>query len=156
MTETGEVQDDLLCGCKNLLQQQSFSTQDDIRYALIKLGYSDISQSTVSRLLMRLGVTKIPNAYGKKMYCLSANTQPMVVESTIQSQINSIAHNDILVIIKTHSGSAQLIARLLDHEPSPEILGTIAGMDTIMVAPKHIDRIKECEKAIKARLNLPL
>ena len=69
MTEVGEVQDDLLYGCKQLLQQQSFSTQDDIRYALIKLGHNDISQSTVSRLLTRLGVTKIPNAYGKKMYC---------------------------------------------------------------------------------------
>jgi transcriptional regulator of arginine metabolism len=156
MTEVGEVQDDLLYGCKQLLQQQSFSTQDDIRYALIKLGHNDISQSTVSRLLTRLGVTKIPNAYGKKMYCLSINTQPMVAESTILSQINSIAHNEMLVVIKTQSGSAQLIARLLDHEPNPEILGTIAGIDTIMVAPRHIHRIKECEKAIKARLDLPL
>lgn len=156
MTTICEVQDDLLYACKQLLQQQSFGTQDEIRQALIDLGHNDISQSTVSRLLTRLGVTKIPNVYGKKMYCLTGHQQPIVVESTIHSQVDSISHNEQLVVIKTRSGSAQLIARLLDHEPHPEILGTIAGIDTIMIAPRHVKRIKECEKAIKERLDLPL
>ncbi len=58
--------DNMTSACKRLLQQQSFTTQDDIRHQLIKLGFNDISQSTVSRLLLRLGVTKVPNATGKK------------------------------------------------------------------------------------------
>ncbi len=58
--------ENITTACKRLLQQQSFSTQDDIRQRLIDMGFDDVSQSTVSRLLSRLGVAKVPNAYGKK------------------------------------------------------------------------------------------
>jgi len=53
----GAIDDEnITTACKRLLQQQSFSTQDDIRQRLIEMGFDDVSQSTVSRLLSRLGV----------------------------------------------------------------------------------------------------
>lgn len=56
----------LTAACKRLLQQQSFSTQNQLREKLVDIGYTGISQSTVSRILSQLGVVKIQNACGKR------------------------------------------------------------------------------------------
>ncbi|PWI33500.1 arginine repressor [Vibrio albus] len=147
--------DNITAACKRLLQQQSFTTQDDIREALIKQGFHDVSQSTVSRLLSRLGVAKVPNAYGKKVYCLTVENEGVRVNSSISSQIEFITHNQLVVVVRTHPGCAQLVARLIDVEPHQEILGTVGGNDTVMVAPKDINRIEACEKVVRVRLGIP-
>lgn len=154
--DAAAVDESIMTACKRLLQQQSFTTQDDIRHRLIALGYDDVSQSTVSRLLSRLGVAKVPNAYGKKVYCLTVENEPVQVSSSIASQIEFITHNQLVVVVKTHPGGAQLVARLIDIQPHDEILGTVGGNDTVMVAPKDISRIEECEKVVKARLGIPV
>lgn len=140
--------------CKRLLQTHNFSTQDNIRDALIKEGFDDISQSTVSRLLTKLKIIKIPNVYGKRVYCFTETTNPTHIDSEIASQIEFITHNKLVIVVKTHPGSAQLIARIIDLHPHKEILGTIAGNDTIMVAPCNIDRISDCEKAVCLSLGM--
>ena len=147
------VQDEnITAACKRLLQQQSFATQDDIREALIAQGYQDVSQSTVSRLLSRLGVAKVPNAYGKKVYCLTVENEGVQVDSSIASQIEFITHNQLVVVVRTHPGCAQLVARLIDVQPHREILGTVGGNDTVMVAPRDINHIEMCEQVVRTRL----
>ncbi len=146
------IDDNIATACKRLLQQQSFVTQDDIRQKLIELNFKDVSQSTVSRLLSRLGVAKVPNAYGKKVYCLTVEKEQVQVGSSIASQIEFITHNQLVVVVKTHPGSAQLIARLIDIQPHADILGTVGGTDTVMIAPRDINRIEECEKVVKTRV----
>ena len=146
--------DNMTSACKRLLQQQSFTTQDDIRYQLIQLGFHDISQSTVSRLLLRLGVAKVPNAAGKKIYCLTTENEPILINASIASQIEFVCHNQLVIVIKTHPGGAQLVARLIDMQPHVDILGTVGGNDTVMVAPKDITRIDQCLQIVKQRLGL--
>lgn len=138
--------------CKRLLQQQSFTTQNKLRQALVELGYEGISQSTVSRLLTHLGVVKVQNACGKKAYCLTSENSPVRVDSSISSQIEMITNNQSLVVVKTHPGSAQLIARLIDIDPHADILATIGGNDTILVVPKHVKDVDRCERVVRARL----
>jgi len=140
--------------CKRLLQQQSFSTQESLRAELINLGYDDVSQSTVSRILTKLNVVKVPNAYGKKVYCLSMENESIQVDSAISSQVEFITHNQLVVVVRTHPGSAQLVARIIDIQPHEEILGTVGGNDTVMIAPKDINRINECEAIVRKRLGM--
>ncbi|MDN3696418.1 MULTISPECIES: arginine repressor [Vibrio] len=144
----------LTAACKRLLQQQSFATQNDLRLRLIELGYEGISQSTVSRLLSQLGVVKVQNACGKKVYCMTVESAPVRVGSSISSQIEFITHNQLMVVIKTHPGSAQLVARLIDIDPHGEILGTVGGNDTVIVAPKDVSNIEACERVVKERLGV--
>lgn len=140
--------------CKRLLQEQSFSTQNQVRRKLIESGFKGISQSTVSRLLAQLGVLKIPNASGQRIYCITSETAPVNITSSIASQIEFITHNQCVVVVKTHPGCAQLIARLIDVDPNVEILGTVAGNDTVVIFPRDINQIEECEKIVKAHLGL--
>ncbi len=146
--------EDMTAACKRLLQKQSFSTQDDIRHSLVELGFEDISQSTVSRLLAKLKIIKVPNAYGKRVYCLTESTEPAHLHAAISSQIESVTHNQLLVVVKTRPGCAQLVARIIDLHPHTTVLGTIAGNDTIMVAPHDIKQIRECEAAVCQCLGL--
>lgn len=144
----------LTAACKRLLQQQSFSTQNELREKLIEIGFEGISQSTVSRLLSQLGVVKVQNACGRKVYCITVETAPVRVGSSIASQIEFITHNQAMVVVKTHPGSAQLVARLVDIDPHTEILGTVGGNDTVLIIPKDINNIEACENIVKTRLGV--
>ena len=144
----------LTAACKRLLQQQSFTTQNELREALVDIGFDGISQSTVSRLLSQLGVVKVQNTCGKKVYCITVETAPVRVESSISSQIEFITHNQAMVVVKTHPGSAQLVARLVDIDPHTEILGTVGGNDTVLVIPKDIAHIDACERVVRTRLGV--
>lgn len=152
-TDVDEIEySTLSSACKRLLQQQSFSTQNEVRKKLVELGFKGISQSTVSRLLTQLGVVKVPNASRQRMYCMTSESAPIHIHSSVASQIEFITHNQNVVVVKTHPGSAQLIARLIDIEPHAEILGTVAGNDTVIVIPKDLNHIDRCEKVVRAHL----
>lgn len=144
----------LSSACKRLLQQQSFSTQNDVRKKLVELGFKGISQSTVSRLLAQLGVVKVPNACRQRMYCLTTEAAPIHIGSSIASQIEFITHNQNTVVVKTHPGSAQLIARLIDVDPHANILGTVAGNDTVLIIPRDINQIEACEQVVREHLGV--
>ncbi|EKO3572050.1 MULTISPECIES: arginine repressor [Vibrio] len=144
----------LTAACKRLLQQQSFANQHELRERLVELGFEGVSQSTVSRLLSQLGVVKIRNACGKKVYCITVETAPVCVESSIASQIEFITHNQSVVVVKTHPGSAQLVARLVDIDPHSEIIGTVGGNDTVLVIPRDANHVEACERIVKSRLGV--
>lgn len=149
-----ESDSSLLSVCRQLLQKQSFSNQGELREKLEELGYTGISQSTVSRLLLQLGVVKVKNACGKKVYCITVETAPVNVKSSIASQIESITHNQAMIVIKAYPGSAQLVARLVDSNPHRDILGTIGGNDTVLVIPRDVDAIEKCENLVRKKLGL--
>lgn len=150
-----ESEDDSLAeACKRLLHQQSFTNQNELREKLVDIGYTGISQSTVSRLLSQLGVVKVQNACGKKVYCITVENAPVRIESSISSQIDLITHNQANVVVKTHPGSAQLVARLVDIDPHSEILGTIGGNDTVLIIPRDVTQIEKCETVVRERLGL--
>ncbi len=140
--------------CKQLLQEQSFHNQNQLRATLEERGFEGISQSTVSRLLCQLGVVKVPNSMGKKVYCLQPENTAVHFNSSIASQIELITHNQSMVIVKTHAGSAQLVARLIDFDPDPSILGTVGGNDTVLIIPKSVKEIDLCELAVRRRLGV--
>ncbi|QUM75015.1 arginine repressor [Moritella sp. 24] len=145
--------EDMVAECKRLLRIERLSTQSEIRNKLIERGYNNINQSTISRMLTRLDIVKVTDAYGKKIYQLPIQDQNSYTDTS--TKIIFITHNTDVVVIKTQPGCAQLIARLLDLDlnPNPEVLGIIAGNDMVLVAPKSIHNIEECECIIKHSLN---
>ncbi|MPW36149.1 arginine repressor [Vibrio sp. B1Z05] len=134
--------------CKQVLQNNSFYNQSELRKSLIEHGFEGISQSTVSRLLCQLGVIKVANSVGKKVYYLAPESSPIRFNSSIASQIDSIEHNKAMVVVKTKPDSAQLIARLIDFDTDSSILGSIAGDDTVVVIPQDVDNIEACKSAV--------
>jgi len=101
-----------------------------------------ISQSKISRLLHQIGAVKLIDNQGKTQYRLPHETGLIheltsTQEKTMVKQwVLNVVANDTLIIIHTTPGAAGMIARILDHHRNHlHLLGTIAGDDTIFVAP---------------------
>ena len=144
-----DKQDSLLKAFKTLLKEQNFSSQADIVEALKQQGFDNVSQSKVSRLLSRFGAVRARNAKQEMVYCLPPELGVPTTESPLKQLVLSVNHNQSLIVIKTSPGAAQLIARMLDslnHDLG--VLGTIAGDDTIFIAPIDTSSIEQSQQLL--------
>jgi transcriptional regulator of arginine metabolism len=136
-----------------LLKGRKASSQEAICSALERQGY-EVNQTKVSRLLRTIGAIKVVNSQGQTVYSLSREPAPPSMNTQIKYLILDIFANETMVVIFTSPGSASMVARVLDYNQiTTEILGTIAGDDTIFVAPKTIKDIHKLSAEIKALLN---
>ncbi|TWX53011.1 transcriptional regulator ArgR [Colwellia hornerae] len=139
-----QKQEALTQAFKDLLKQEHFGSQGDIVDALKKQGFDNISQSKVSRMLSKYGAVRTRNARQEMVYCLPAELGVPTAKSPLRQLVIDIEYNEVMIIVRTSPGAAQLIARLLDSlSKSDGVLGTIAGDDTIFIAPTHVGQIKE-------------
>ena len=137
-------QEALVQAFKDLLKQEQFGSQGDIVEALKAQNFDNISQSKVSRMLSKYGAVRTRNARQEMVYCLPAELGVPTAKSPLKQLVLDIEHNDVMIIIRTSPGAAQLIARLLDSlSKSDGVLGTIAGDDTIFIAPTDVHMIKD-------------
>ncbi|QBQ63210.1 transcriptional regulator ArgR [Actinobacillus indolicus] len=121
---------------KSLLKEEKFSSQSEIVTALQELGFEHINQSKVSRMLSKFGAVRTRNTKMEMVYQLPAELSVPTTSSPLKNLVIDIDHNDVLIVVRTSPGAAQLIARLLDSMGKAEgILGTIAGDDTIFITP---------------------
>ncbi|MFZ7142823.1 transcriptional regulator ArgR [Avibacterium avium] len=128
--------DNLISAFKTLLEQERFGSQGEIVNALQQLGFSNINQSKVSRMLTKFGAVRTRNSRMEMVYCLPAELSVPTSSSPLKNLVLDIDHNNFLIVVKTSPGAAQLIARLLDSVGKADgILGTIAGDDTIFITP---------------------
>ncbi len=108
------------------------------------MGFSQINQSKVSRMLSKFGAVRTRNTRMEMVYCLPNELSVPNTSSPLKNLVLDIDHNELLIVVKTSPGAAQLIARLLDSVGKAEgILGTIAGDDTIFITPTQGVDIKE-------------
>ncbi len=137
---------------QKLLTEESAGTQDEVCHALEAQGY-EVNQTKVSRLLRKLGAVKVKDERGKIVYWLPKEPPPPEMSSPVSSLIIDITSNESLIIVHTSPGSASLVARLLDYQHrETEILATIAGDDTIFVAPKSTQQINKALDEIRRLL----
>lgn len=134
---------------RKLLEQGKNSTQEELREMLESKGH-DVNQSTISRDLRKIGAIKGTDNKGRTIYRLSGMaSETTFVAQSVADLILNITHNDSMIVIQTSPGSASLVARHLDMNKPADILGTIAGDDTIFVAPSKEYSIKQTITAIR-------
>lgn len=141
---------DLSEALKQLLMSRKANTQEDLCLALEKQGY-EVNQSKISRLLRKMGAVKVQSAQGQVVYSLPREPSPPTPATHLRDLIFDVAANETLVIIFCSPGSASMVARILDyHQDTFDILGTLAGDDTIFVAPVSTQETKRLAENIKA------
>lgn len=138
----------------SIIQEKEIHTQEELAEALINEGYN-VTQATVSRDIKDLKLIKVTNKEGKASYISSRNNKEVISERLItvlrQSYISSDTASNLL-IVKTLPGMAQAAASAVDAYDFPNLVGTIAGDDTIFIAFKT----KEDALGIMAFLNTEL
>lgn len=146
---------ELVLAFKSLLKDQCYGSQSQLAGALDKQGFKNMSQAKISRLLSKLGAVKMRNANTEVVYILPDELAVPKSKQSIQSVVVSVKHNNMQIILKTGIGGAPLISRMLDSLGEPAgILGTLAGDDTIFIAPVDINRIDEITLEIKKLLDV--
>lgn len=125
----------------DLIASQSVSRQGELAQMLTEKGFS-VTQASVSRDLERLGVTKLNGRYVQ---------QPRTRDGTYGPVTVTVAGEN-LVVVKCRSGLASAAAVLIDASAIPEVVGTIAGDDTIFVAVAGAKEQARAVKAIRAAL----
>ncbi|MEQ1876226.1 MAG: ArgR family transcriptional regulator [Bdellovibrionia bacterium] len=146
-----EAQERLLV-LRELIREGTAYTQDDLCKALRSKKF-DVTQSTVSRDLRRIGAIKSVNEEGDVTYRLPEDMIPMspMMMNDFSGLVTEIEANETMIVLHTSPGSASLVARHLDSvRVSIGILGTIAGDDAIFVVPASIRKIAPVIRKIKA------
>ena len=123
-----------------LLGQRHIATQEELLDALRAEGIQ-ATQATLSRDLARLGARRVAGANGGSRYELAPEERRDGL-GAVAGLVGSVACNGALVVVRTHPGSAPAVARAIDLAGLPEALGTIAGDDTIFIAPAHESRAR--------------
>lgn len=142
-----QTQKDRLNILREILIEGSLSTQEELREKLRKQKFM-VNQSTISRDLRRLGAVRTTDPAGRVVYKLSEEFVPPVTSTSLTNLVLDIEDNGSIIVIHTSAGSASLVARHLDSLRPAGILGTIAGDDTIFVAPASTKIVRSLVDAI--------
>ena len=121
----------------SLIKAGLIHSQSDLVKHLKKAGFP-VTQATASRDLEEIGAVRGRNASGDSVYRISDSddesiSRTMPVPSDL---IISVESSGNLAVVRTPPGGAQLLASSLDHSGISEIIGTIAGDDTVLVVSR--------------------
>lgn len=128
-----------------LINKYDIETQEELAVYLRKEGF-DVTQATVSRDIRELHLSKIAADNGRQKYIILQNDDAKLGDKYIRVLRDgyvSMAMAQNILVIKTVQGMAMAVAAALDAMKFPEIVGCIAGDDTIMAAVKSVEET-EC------------
>jgi len=121
---------------RGLLAERRVATQGALRSLLGRAGYH-VTQGTLSRDLAALGARRAPLPGGGMAYELPTTGAAPWAAGTVGALVTGVRDNGSLVVVNARPGAASAVALALDQARLPEVLGSIAGDDTVFVAPTH-------------------
>lgn len=124
-----------------LIQKFEIETQEELSDYLEREGFR-VTQATVSRDIRELKLSKVPMSGGRQKYTVLGENSTNMTEKYHRIFKDGIVSMDMaqnILVIKTVSGMAMAVAAALDAMECSEIVGSIAGDDTIMCAIRTVD-----------------
>ena len=124
-----------------LIRKKEIETQEELSAYLEKEGYQ-VTQATVSRDIRDLKLTKVATRGGKQKYAALTEEKENLSEKYVRVFRDAFVSMDMaqnILVIKTVAGMAMAVAAALDAMHMHEIVGCIAGDDTIMCAIRSVD-----------------
>ncbi len=124
-----------------LIQKNDIETQEELLDYLKREGYR-VTQATVSRDIRELKLTKVAMKSGRQKYAvLAENTNDLLEKYTriFQNGFVSMDMAQNILVVKTVPGMAMAVAAALDSMECHEIVGSIAGDDTVMCAVRTVE-----------------
>lgn len=134
-----------------IIQKNEVETQDELSALLEKDGFR-VTQATVSRDIRELKLTKIPTASGRQKYAVITDAPENLskkYERVLREGFLSMDMAQNILVIKTVSGMASAVCAAIDAMKMKEIVGSIAGDDTIMCAIRTVDDTYAVMKKIR-------
>ena len=125
----------------DLIMKKEIGTQEDLMAELRRAGY-DVTQATVSRDIREMKLTKVALSDGKLRYVAYRKSEEDLTEKyhrIFRDGFLSMDNAQNILVIRTVSGMAMAVAAAIDYMDFHEIVGSIAGDDTIMCTVRSLD-----------------
>ena len=119
----------------DIIEKQEIETQEELASALNARGIR-VTQATVSRDIKELRLLKVLTPSGKYKYATGDQADNNLTDRFIRmlaESLRSVSSANNLIVVKTLSGSANVAAEALDSMHWPEVLGTLAGDNTVLL-----------------------
>jgi transcriptional regulator of arginine metabolism len=117
---------------RELLGTTAVANQDELRRKLAARGFH-VTQATLSRDIHELNLSKGSNGYSLPAVADSADDEGPGIREVLRSFGLEARQAANLLVLVTTTGSAQPVAAAIDYEDWPEVVGTIAGDDTVLI-----------------------
>ena len=134
-----------------LIECKDIETQEQLLSELEACGFST-TQATISRDIKELHLVKIPYGHGKYRYSFPVDVKQVHSESKMQKafqdSVLKVEASENIIVIRTQPGAGAAVAFALDNAQWPEIIGTVAGDDTVLAVLKD----KEKSRGIVAKM----
>lgn len=124
---------------KKVIENNIVKTQTDLTELLKKAGFKT-TQSNLSRVLKKVGAVKKTDDKGQSFYIIQE--KPLEVEPWVGDIVKNIKNNGYNIVIMTYSGAANMVCEIIDEQKFEEVMGTVAGDNSIIIAPNNIDDIE--------------
>ena len=136
---------------KEIIETEIIETQEELA-ASLRAHHIAVTQATVSRDIKELMLIKIPIGDGRYRYALPKDNKPFFskdrMERMFHDSVTSVDYSENIIVLKTLPGTANAVASTIDGASWPEIIGTLAGDDNILVVVKP----KEAAPAIADKM----
>jgi transcriptional regulator of arginine metabolism len=136
----------------DIIRVQPVRTQEELADVLAREGIS-VTQATISRDIKELQLIKAPVGDGTYRYTIPADRSIEDINKRVRRIFREVAisieDSENIIVIKTLEGAAQAVAAVLDDLAWPEVVGSLAGDDTIFLIVKPT----QCVHEVMARLN---
>ncbi len=134
-----------------IIEKEEISTQEALIDKLAEHGF-DATQTTISRDIRQLKLVKGPTGRGTYKYVapmVRRETSAPAHNSALTDSVIKIESAQNIVVVKTHAGMANAIAVCIDSLDVGEIVGSVAGDDTILIVMKSSESAYETEAKLK-------
>ena len=131
-----------------LVQEHRVASQEQLRELLVDRGF-DVTQATLSRDIRELRLVKMPDQEGSTFYQIPDTDQRPALARLLPTLFIGAEGTGNLLVVKTLAGGAQAVSEALDWEEWPEVLGTLAGDDTILVIVRDPARMDTVQKRLE-------
>ena len=136
---------------REIITSRPIANQDELRLEL-KRRKCQVTQATLSRDLTELGVSRSLSAEGPRYVLQSAMAEVQALKPVVGPQVVSIKANENLIVVQTLPGCANIVGEFLDIQPHPEIIGTVAGDNTLLVIPSSQKKTAHVVQFLKNKL----
>lgn len=126
---------------REIITSKRVASQEELS-RILRLSNIDVTQATLSRDLREMRILRSPEDDGFR-YVLPEVAEGRKIRRVVHEEIVQILANESIIVIKTLPGRAAGVGVFIDHLKNPNILGTVAGNDTVLVVPASVKKIKD-------------
>ena len=136
---------------KEIISSRDVETQEELAEALRADGFA-VTQATVSRDIRELKLSKMSAGNGRQKYVMIKHGEAPLGDRyvrVLKEGYHSMDMAQNILVMKTVSGMAMAVAAAIDSLKLPEVVGSIAGDDTIMIAVRTVEDTKQLMERIR-------